>query len=81
MARLRACRQSRITQEQLSKPSALTHKDVRNVENVWNVFLPTQHQASFAERSDIALLSHGGEKSVLWMRSIQLLCSEKQRSC
>ena len=29
---------SRITQEQLSKPFALTHMDVRNVENVWNIF-------------------------------------------
>ena len=30
----------------VTKLSALTHKDVRNVENVWNIFLPTQHQAT-----------------------------------
>ena len=46
---------SRITQEQLSKSSALTHKDVRNVENVWNVFLPTQHQTTFDKRRPFTL--------------------------
>ncbi|WP_145981878.1 hypothetical protein [Shewanella benthica] len=50
---------SRITQEQLSKSSALTHKDVRNVENVWNIFLPTQHQATLDKRKGFTLLSHG----------------------
>jgi hypothetical protein len=30
-----------ITEEQLSKLSALTHRDVGNAENVGNIFLPT----------------------------------------
>ncbi len=36
----------RITQEQLSKLSALTHMDVGNVENVRNSFLP-DHASNF----------------------------------
>ncbi|EDQ02493.1 hypothetical protein KT99_03232 [Shewanella benthica KT99] len=52
---------SRITQEQLSKPFALTHKDVRNVENVWNVFLPTLHQTTFDKHKVFTLLDPRSE--------------------
>ncbi|MBL4815243.1 MAG: hypothetical protein JKY74_07150 [Shewanella sp.] len=48
-------------------------------------FLPTLHQTTFDKSRPFTLLDPrsghmGAKRSVLWMRSIQLFCSEKRRS-
>jgi hypothetical protein len=57
--RIRVHRKWRLLWPASDKSSALTHMDVGNAENVGNIFLPTNTQASLGGRNRFTLLSHG----------------------